>query len=241
MSIFWIKIIAMITMLIDHAGAVDMFPGWEFCRMIGRVAFPLYAFMLAQGFLHTRSRWRYLIRLLAFALVSQPIYTWCMNGIWWKWDHLNILFTLSAGLCAMWLLDLARRVAQKRGKAWWLWGLLLCIGCCATVWIAETLHMDYGWEGMLLLLLFYVFAQQKWAWCPISMLFAFRNQLLTGAWDEPVYQRSIFGGLAFIPLVFYNGQPGPKPKNKGLSALLKYGFYVFYPLHLLVLALIFRL
>ncbi len=240
MSIFWIRIIATVTMLIDHIAAVGEFPGWEICRMIGRVSFPLYAFMLVQGFIHTRSRVRYLAQLLLLALLTQPIYTYCFNGIWWKWDHLNILFTLSAGLGAMWLLDLGKRIAQERKAAWWLWALLLCAACCGTVFAGEFLGVDYGWEGLLLILLLYVFAGLRWAWIPISWLFALRNQLLTGAWNEPVYQRCIFGGLAFLPMVFYNGKPGPRPKSKWGSALLKYGFYLFYPLHLLILTLVFR-
>lgn len=240
MSIFWIKIIATVTMLIDHIAAVGEFPGWEICRMIGRIAFPLYAFMLVQGFIHTRSRVRYLTQLLLLALLTQPIYTYCFNGIWWKWDHLNILFTLSAGLCAMWLLDLCKRVAKDHKGAWWLWALLLCAACCGTVLAGELLGVDYGWEGLLLILLLYVTTNARWAWCPISWLFAFRNQLLTGAWDEPVYQRCIFGGLAFLPMVFYNGKPGPKPKNKVLATALKYGFYAFYPLHLAVISFLFR-
>ncbi|MBE6697255.1 MAG: hypothetical protein E7581_01905 [Ruminococcaceae bacterium] len=239
LSIFWIKIIAALTMVIDHAAAVGQFTGWEICRMIGRVSFPLYAFMLVQGFLHTRSRWRYLLQLLALALLSQPIYTYCFNGVWWKWDHLNILFTLAASLGAMWLLDLGKRVAQRRKGAWWLWALLLCMACCGTVFAGEFLGVDYGWEGMVLILMLYVFATTRWAWCPITVLFAFRNQLLTGAWDEPVYQRGIFAAVAFIPMVFYNGKPGPKPKNKVWAAAMKYGFYAFYPLHLLVLAVVF--
>ncbi|MBQ7378722.1 MAG: hypothetical protein IJW70_03465 [Clostridia bacterium] len=240
MNIFWIKIIAMVTMLIDHIAAVGMFPGWEIWRMIGRVSFPLYAFMLAQGFIHTHSRWRYLSRLLIFAIITQPFYTYCFDGVWWSLDGLNILFTLSAGLGAMWLLEIGKRVAQKKGKAWWLWALLLCVASVAVVYAADLAGVDYGWMGVLLILLLYLTADFKWAWCPIAMLFAFRYQLTTGAWDEPVYQRGIFAAVAFIPMVFYNGQPGPKPKSKVWAAVLKYGFYAFYPLHLLILALIFR-
>ena len=239
MSVFWIKIIAMVTMLIDHIAAVGAFPGWEIWRMIGRVAFPLYAFLLVQGFIHTRSRWKYLLRLLALAVITQPIYTYCFDGVWLSLDGLNILFTLSAGLGATWLLDLARRLAQKRGKAWWLWGLLLCVASGALVYAADLAGADYGWMGIVLILLFYLSADAKWAWCPITILFAYRYQLTTGAWAQPVYQRGIFAAVAFIPILLYNGQLGPKPQSKVWAALLKYGFYAFYPLHLLVLALVF--
>ena len=239
LSIFLIKIIAMITMLIDHIAAVGLFDGWEIWRMIGRVAFPLYAFMLAQGFLHTRSKWKYLLRLGVFALLSQPIYTYCFEDVWWDWNGLNIMFTLFAAFCGMWLLDLGKKAAQKRAKGWWLVALLFCAAACGVVLLAELAGVDYGWEGVVLILLFYITAEYKWAWCPIAMLFAYRYQLLLGAWDEPVYQRGIFAAVAFIPMVFYNKKPGPKPQSKAWAAVVKYGFYAFYPLHLAVLAVVF--
>lgn len=240
MNILILKIVAAVTMLIDHIGSFVPFAGWEYMRMIGRISFPLYAFMLVQGFLHTRSKWKYLLRMIVLAIVTQPIYTYCFYADAWKWDSLNILFTLSAGLCCMWLLEVGRQVAQKRKKAWWLCGLALCAAVCGIIWIADSAGVDYGWLGMLLILLLYLTAEHKWAWCPIMLLFAFRRQLLTGAWDEPVYQRGIFAAVALIPMLLYNGKPGPKPKSKWGAALLKYGFYLFYPLHLAVLAIIFR-
>ena len=240
MSIFWIKIIAMVTMLIDHVGSFAPFEGWEYWRMIGRVSFPLYAFMLAQGFLHTRSRWKYLVRLAVLAVLTQPIYTYCFYGEWLKWDELNILFTLSAGLVAMWLLELGKKAVQKRGKRGAWVGLLLCLAAGAVVTAAELAGVDYGWEGVLLILLLYATANFKWACIPIVTLFAMRYQLQTGVWNEPVYSRSLFSVVAILPMLLYNGKPGPKPKSKWGAVLYKYGFYAFYPLHLLVLALIFR-
>ena len=240
MSIFWIKIIAAVTMLIDHIGSFQPVVGWEHMRMIGRVSFPLYAFMLAQGFLHTKSKRKYLWRMLILACITQPIYTYCFYGDAWKWDSLNILFTLSVGLVCMWLLQIGRDAAQKRKRAWWLACLGLCAATCAIIWASDLLGVDYGWAGVLLPVLLYLTADFKWACIPIVTLFALRNQLMTGAWDEPVYQRSIFSVVAILPMLFYNGKPGPKPQSKFGAALLKYGFYAFYPVHLLVLALIFR-
>ena len=238
MSIFWIKIIASISMLIDHIGCFQPFEGWEYMRMIGRVAYPLYAFMLVQGFIHTRSRWKYLVRILLLALLTQPIYTYCFNGTWWKWDSLNILFTLAAGICGMWLIELGKQIAQTRKRAWWLACFALCaaVGCIACQ--ATPLGMDYGWEGVLLMLLLFITVEYKWACIPIVTLFALRKPLQTGAWDEPVYQRAMFSVVAIIPMLLYNGKPGPKPQSKWAAALLKYGFYLFYPLHLLILAMI---
>ena len=240
MSIFWIKIIAALTMLIDHIGSFQPVVGWEHMRMIGRVSFPLYAFMLAQGFMHTRSKWKYLLRMLILAVVTQPIYTYCFYGDAWKWDSLNILFTLSAGLVCMWLLEIGRDAAKKRKTAWWLYCFALCVATCTIIWVTDFLGVDYGWTGILLPVLLYLTADFKWVSIPIVTLFALRNQLMTGTWDEPVYTRSIFSVVALLPMLLYNGKPGPKPKSKWGAALLKYGFYLFYPLHLAVLALVFR-
>lgn len=239
MTIFVIKIIAALSMLIDHIGSFQPFEGWEYMRMIGRVSFPLYAFMLAQGFLHTRSKWKYLARMLVLAFVTQPIYTYCFYADTWKWDSLNILFTLSVGLACMWLLQIGKETAQKRKTAWWLGFLALCAAVCGIILASDALGVDYGWMGVMLTLLFYLTANVKWTWCPIMLLFAFRQQLTTGAWDEPVYQRGIFAAVALLPMLLYNGKPGPKPESKWGAVLLKYGFYLFYPLHLLVLALVF--
>ena len=240
LNILMLKIIAALTMLIDHIGSFHPIQGWEYMRMIGRVSFPLYAFMLVQGFIYTRSRWKYLVRLLALAFLTQPIYTWCFYGDAWKWDSLNILFTLSAGLCGMWLISLGKQVAQKRNTAWWLYCIGLCVAVSGIALLAEPWGMDYGCYGVLLMLLLYVTAGCKWAWIPIIVLFSLRNQLATGAWNEPVYQRSIFSVVALLPMLLYNGAPGPKPQSKWGAVLYKYGFYAFYPLHLVVLALIFQ-
>ena len=240
MSIFWIKIIASVTMLIDHIGSFQPFHGWEYMRTIGRVAYPLYAFMLVQGFMHTRSRWKYLLRLFVLALISQPIYTYCFDGTWWEWDSPNILFTLCAGLCGMWLMELGKQLAQERRSAWWFACIVLSAAVGGIVYLADALNLDYGWEGVLLILLLYLTAAYKWACIPIVTLFSLRKPLQTGAWDEPVYQRAMFSVVAIIPMLLYNGTSGPKPQSKWGAAIYKYGFYLFYPLHLVVLALFFR-
>ncbi len=240
MSILWIKIIASLSMLLDHVGSFQPFAGWEYLRTVGRVAYPLYAFMLVQGFIHTRSRLKYLARILVLALITQPIYTYCFDGIWWKWDSPNILFTLSAGLCGMWLLELGKQRAQKRKKAWWISCIAISAATGYIVYLANAFGFDYGWEGVLLMLLLYLTAEYRWACIPIVTLFALRKPLQTGAWDEPVYQRAMFSVVAIIPMLLYNGNPGPKPQSKWGAALIKYGFYLFYPLHLAVLALVFR-
>jgi hypothetical protein len=189
--------------------------------------------------MHTRSKWKYLLRMLILAVVTQPIYTYCFYGDAWKWDSLNILFTLSAGLVCMWLLEIGRDAAKKRKTAWWLYCFALCVATCTIIWVADFLGVDYGWTGILLPVLLYLTADFKWVSIPIVTLFALRNQLMTGTWDEPVYTRSIFSVVALLPMLLYNGKPGPKLKSKWGAALLKYGFYLFYPLHLAVLAVVF--
>jgi len=97
LSNYWIKLLAGLTMLIDHIGYV-FFPGAEVWRIIGRLSFPLFCWLLVQGEAHTRNVWRYEVRLLVLAVLSQPIYQWTfsIDGL-----DLNILFTLAIGLLCL--------------------------------------------------------------------------------------------------------------------------------------------
>mgnify|MGYP002581591684 FL=1 len=87
-SNFDLKILAIITMTIDHIGAI-IYPNIDAFRIIGRISFPIFCFLLVEGFKHTHNRFRYFIRLLLFAIITQPIYDYAFNN-----HELNILFNL---------------------------------------------------------------------------------------------------------------------------------------------------
>lgn len=134
-----VKLVAMVTMLVDHVGVV-FFPRVLELRVIGRIAFPLFCFGIVTGFIHTRNWRRYALRLLLIGLAAQPFYMLALNHSLWE---LNVLATLLLGL-----LSLVGMRARRWGSH--LWAPALCLI------IAAVQPMDYGWRGVLLIQLMYL-------------------------------------------------------------------------------------
>ena len=213
-----LKLIAVITMLIDHIAASLMVRNpiplftlfgkqitlYFVMRLIGRLAFPIYAFLIAEGFLHTRSRIRYGVSLLAFALLSEI--PWDLNhfGVLWYAKSQNVFFTLFLGYVAIWLYE---GLKEKRA-------LQVC-SVLAVLVSSLLLHADYGITGVCFILLMHALRE---------------HELLRAAIGVGVLSSKWKAGLAFIPLALYNGKRG---FIKG--PVWKYAFYVFYPAHLLIL------
>ncbi len=130
------QLIAMITMLIDHIGLL-FFPGDLVWRVIGRIAFPIYAYALVQGYAHTSNFRRYALRLLLIAVLSQIPYQFLLNN-----DGLNVVATLLGAVLVLRMLD-----GVKPGPL----SALLIAGCCI---VMEVLPFDYGAYGLLLVLIF---------------------------------------------------------------------------------------
>ena len=133
-----LKLIALLLMLTDHIGAV-IFPGIPELRIIGRAAFPVYCWCMVVGFCYTRCEWKYLLRILITGLVSQPLYAVAMNH---DLNKANIFLTLLLGLIALWGL---------RSRKWFsqIWAP------AAAIALAVLLKADYGWKGVLLIILLY--------------------------------------------------------------------------------------
>jgi hypothetical protein len=137
-----LKVIAMVTMVIDHTACYFVSGGWEYecMRGIGRIAFPIFAFLIAEGYRHTRRKWDYGRNLLIFAFISE---------IPWMLLHTdgshNVLFTLLAGFCCIAILD------KLRSHKVMLILLVLLIAFSASV-----LNSDYGIQGVALILIFYL-------------------------------------------------------------------------------------
>lgn len=244
MSAFLLRLIACLAMLLDHIGFIT---GNMFLRAIGRIAFPIFVYLICNGFRHTSCRWRYALRLAIFALASQiPFSLLCSNSF--TYNSGNVFFTLLAALSCIWATDLLR--SNKIGK-WFCWlpVVLLC-GFYQVGW----LRSDYGGRGVVLAIIFYLFDGKKW-WqrlvvAVLSLAAVFYNQLtavgmtllLEGTvtiltlsqWD--LWQLFSLGSL---PLIFlYNGKKGPQPENKFAAKMMQISFYLFYPLHMLILWLI---
>lgn len=216
MSGLELKILAVLTMVIDHAGIV-LFAGtpwYEICRMIGRLSFPLYAFLLSEGYVHTKSVRKYAGRLLLFALLSELPFDRAIYGTWFYPQSQNVFFTLFLGLL---LLDRLHG-CRGQGRAWWMLLFLL---------LAETFSVDYGAFGVLAVVLFYqIRGKSRWNLLFMALLFAGYG-FLGGFPIEAA------AGLSMLLIACYNGKKGQYP----VPSLV---FYGIYPLHLLLLAAVCR-
>lgn len=201
---FQLKWIAIVTMLIDHVGAL-LFPYEMGFRIVGRIAFPIFCFLIAEGFFHTGDVKRYMLRLFIFALISEIPYDLAFNGEIWYPDRQNVFFTLFFGVLLMHLLEKCSGALRKFGTVIFL----MCM--------AELLRTDYGGQGILLIIIYYVFREKRAAAVGAG-----------AAWNFLYGWKQIqnYGVLSAPFLALYNGERGPK---------IKYFFYVFYPAHLLVL------
>ena len=221
-----LKIIAIITMLIDHIGAVllSMYPpaqkvlftllGREYSvylifRDIGRVAFPIFCFLLLEGFRHTRSRFRYGRNLLLFALISEiPWNLMFTNTL--HYERQNVFFTLFLGYLAFCAIEYFKdkRLIQ-----------LLCI--LGLLVVSIFLKADYGWRGFVFLLIMYWFRNDKTA-----------QAIIGSCWLYYEWKAC----FAFLSINMYNGERG-FVKGK----FLKYVFYWFYPVHITILVILRKL
>ena len=204
-----LKWIAAATMLMDHIGVI-LYPHIPWLRIIGRISFPIFAFLIAEGFRHTHDVRRYLLRMLIFACVSEIPFDLAFYGTWFEPGHQNVMFTFFLALI---LLDCAVNLQSKSGGQCTIWELTIFIGVMV---LAYAFHTDYSFFGILLV---YVYArcaaaEERWK----KVFPTFLNVLMGGM--------QTFGVFAIAPLYFYGGREGRK---------MKYFFYIFYPGHLLVL------
>ena len=224
MSAFLLKVIALFTMAVDHVGAV-FFPDHLWIRYIGRISFPIFAFLLTEGFIHSSNRRKYLGRILLFAFLSEIPYDLCLFDVAFDWNHQNIFFELGAGLL---LLSCLEKLEAGR----YAWALLPPVIAVAAGWAG----FSYGVYGLAMMAGFYLLRNKpaaRAAWCGVISfvmqgIATLRFPLLG---REVVLLSENFTQLyavgASLPLFFYNGRKGP--------GSLKWAFYLFYPLHLLLL------
>ncbi|KXU60047.1 TraX family protein [Prevotella bivia] len=177
-----LKVIALVSMTVDHIAYYLMDHntwGYDMMRTVGRMAFPIFAFLLVEGYGHTRSTRKYALSLLAFALISEIP--------WWLLNHdntHNVFFTLLLGLIVI-------EGINKLGKKPLLWAVLIITICT----IAIFLHVDYEYSGILLICTFHIFKPDKVTKCLLATLFMYQYGVI-GLWL----------GLAVI--LCYNGQRG---------------------------------
>ena len=229
-----LKTIACITMLVDHIGASCIEAGlllpelergevsggaWDqlslfqldrVLRFTGRLAFPIFCFLLVEGFVHTRDVKKYVRRLFLFAFISEVPFDLAFFCTPFALDHQNVYWTLALGVLAM---ALMQKFQDAEGNIAWK-GRLAALGC---VVLAQLLQTDYGAIGVALIVALYLTRNNRKYQCIIGavmMLF------------------ELTAPLAFVLIWFYNGQRGRCPQ------WVKWAFYGFYPVHLSILAVV---
>lgn len=193
---FTLKMIAIIAMLIDHVGAV-LFPQYIELRIIGRLAFPIFAYTLVEGFIYTHDVYKYMKRLGLLALISEVPFDLAFFGTWLEFSHQNVFFTLFFGIFMLYLIV---KAPTKFRKIIYVVILLL---------ISDYLCMDYGSWGLFMILIYYLYREKK-----VTKLLGIGiiNIFCMGYIQK-------YAALAAIPIWFHNGKQGPKCK------MFFYGFY----------------
>lgn len=210
-----LKILAMVCMTADHVG-LQLLPGAVFLRLLGRLAFPIYGWMLAEGCRYTRSRRRYLLRLAGLAAVCQIAYLFAMGSL-----YQCVLVTFSLSVVLIWAVDLVRARPTPENILI-LAGVTIGIFLLTVVLPAMTLTdfaLDYGLWGVLLPVAVYLGRTKR------EKLALFGAALVLLALSYGGIQW--WGLLALLPMATYNGQRG--------RGKLGTFFYLYYPAHLLVI------
>ena len=224
-----LKLIAMACMVCDHYSVAFISPKMTLLRWIGRISFPVFAFLIAEGAAKTRNVHRYMLRLLLFAFISEIPFDLMDAGVLFAPDYQNVYFTLTAGLLSI----RAFQLLQRKGGFYPVLSvfplLLLTLGC-------EFLQTDYSTGGALAIFLFYIAGQCKEN-RPLRLLLLLAAILAPCIYYSHLYETlrwnwNEIGALFALPLLLlYNGE-------RGKAKINKYLFYAFYPAHLLLFGVI---
>lgn len=249
-----LKLIACITMLIDHATAGIMIPAAKYHRLpqgvssdtinliyqvlrgIGRIAFPIFCFLLVEGFLHTKSRQRYALGLLIFGIISEPFYDVTFYAEVEEFninifqvlkantevldERCNVYFTLFIGLIVLWAIEKSFYLYKELELPIYLSYILSASAITLGIIVAELAHTDYHGYGVGLIVALYAFR------------FFYPLNLLAGYFSICTLSTEYLSFTGFLLLLLYNGKRGRKLGN------LKYAFYAFYPVHIYLIYVI---
>ena len=210
-----LKLLACITMLIDHIGAI-FFPTVAVYRIIGRIAFPIYAFLLAEGVFHTRNPMKYGLRLLLVAVLTELPYDLLFRGEF-TWAKNSAMITL--------LLGFGAGIAIKHCRGWWK--LLVCL---PFIFLARYAHSSYGMEGVLMIVLF-LLCREVPCRRPVQIVLMVLLSLRMAGFPGKI-SLQIYGLLALIPITLYSGE------KRSRSKAMQWAFTLFYPVHIIILLLI---
>lgn len=227
-----LHVFAMLFMLLDHMWATVL-SDFQWLTCVGRIAFPIFAFMIVEGYTHTRNLKKYALRLLLFALVSEIPFNLMVGNSLLYYPHQNVLWTFLIGIGLIHINELAR----KKEKPWL--SLLTMVATTVLGYVVGFVtFVDYNAAGVLTVLVFYFFRERKW-WCylgQLAALYLINVEFLKGYFFEvELFGRSfeiVQQGFALLALGFiwlYRGRQGKK------SRAFQYFCYAFYPAHMLIL------
>ena len=227
MSAFVLKIIAMITMLCDHTSYL-LFGHFSELNYIGRIAFPIFAFQISEGYIHTKNLKRYFIRLFLFAIISQIPFM-LFRSIFTSGFALNIFFTLFLGLVTIFVYDKFNKIDCKNIVIHYSCKVFSIFVVVIAAILAQVLKFDYGAFGIAIIFIFYLFKNK-----PLLMNIGIILSVIIYYWNG-LQNSSLF--LTYlviviftcIPLAFINLYNHKKGKD------MKYFLYLFYPIHLLII------
>lgn len=232
-----LKIIAVISMMIDHIAAVLILMGiyyklipyartavinygvnlnviYLIMRAVGRISFPIICFLLVEGYIHTSNKKKYALRLFTFALISEiPFNLAFANKIFLPASRLNnVFFTLFLGICTMYIIELIEN--KKINKVVTVLAIIATIVVFGA--IAKLIKCDFKYYGILCIALFYIFREKR--------ILQILSGVIVFLYEVPASFGIVY--LSLITIYFYNGERGLRTKCF---------FYIFYPLHLLIL------
>ena len=232
---FYLKLLAMALMLCAHLWSTIV-AGNNWLDIIGRLAFPIFAFQIAEGFYQTHNFKKYFFRMLIFAVISELPFNLMAEGGWIYPFHQNVMFTFCIALLLM------KWIENAREKARWRFVLRAAVSAAGGFLLGFITMVDYFGYGVLMVLVFYLFHDMKFGWIGELLCMIFINWIMMGG---RVYPVTVFGFdieipqqglavLALIPIWLYNGEQGPHSKA------IQYACYAFYPVHMIALAILMR-
>lgn len=230
-----LHIMAMAFMLCDHLWGTIV-PGNDWLTCIGRISFPIFAFLIVEGYFHTGNLKKYVCRILLFAILSEIPFNLAMGSRWFYPIHQNVLWSF---LIALGLIHWNEKT-RAAGKIWMrilIGGVTVLLGYI----VGLVTMVDFYHAGIMTVLVFYFFRQRKWwSYAGQAICLWYINTEMLGGFS---YELQLFGQtyflvrqsfalLALIPIWLYRGNQGYHSKQ------LQMVYYVFYPLHLLILGVI---
>lgn len=217
-----LKYIAFVSMLIDHVNKALIYPNLNgeglllkisnLFDVLGRIAFPIFAFLLVEGFFNTKNRKNYLLYLLGFAIISEVPFDLFVTKTFFNPRFNNVLFSLSLALITIWIIDIIKTKIKKSPRIiWYTISLFIVTIMC---FISMFLSVDYDYHAILIVYFFYIF---------------YNKPILSSIFGYLSIFKEVWATLGFGFILTYNGKRGKQSKILN---------YCFYPVHLLILGLL---